>query len=499
MNTFRQDLRYAVRSLSKSPGFTAVAVATLALAIGANTAIFSLVRGVLLRPLPFPEADRVMAVEERNSSKGDVTVSAPNFLDWQSQNRVFSAMGAYYTMNLAFADGSEPERLRATGATPGFFPALGVRPALGRTFSEAETVRGAQPRGRPFGRPVAASVSLGPRRRRQADPARRRELHRRRRHALGLPLPRRGSRPLDPRGLRTERRLPARRPLPGRCRAARARRFARPRSDGDGDDRGAARAAVSEHEQGLRRLRASAPAQARRRRPTPALDPARRRGDGHADRLRQRGGPAPLARHAPANGARGANGSGRAAIAARPSTPDGERGARRGRRRARPAARVRRDRPRRLGRPEPAAPLPRLPRPRRPGVHLRPDAPDRLPVRARTGARDVAARAGVGAVGRARGRLGPEGPGAPPRVRRRRSGPGARAPDRRGPALEEPPETLRRRSGLRTRAGPDLRSLAAGGPLSERGRDRRLHRHADGEPLDAPGSPLDRQSSSGCR
>src|SRR5262245_44075330 len=144
MRNFLHDLRHSVRSLSKSPGFTATSVATLALAIGANTAIFSLVRGVLLRPLPFPEAERVMAVEEQNEAKGDVSVSAPNFFDWQGQNHVFSAMGAYFTTGLALANGAEPERLLATFATPGFFPALGVRPALGRTFNEAETVRGSQ-------------------------------------------------------------------------------------------------------------------------------------------------------------------------------------------------------------------------------------------------------------------------------------------------------------------------------------------------------------------
>ena len=144
MRDVLSDFRHAVRSLAKSPGFTAVAVATLALAIGANTAIFSLIRGILLRPLPFPAAERVVAVEEQNESKGDVSVSAPNFFDWQSQTRVFSAMGAYFTTGLALAEGSEPERLRATVATPGFFPALAVRPELGRTFTEAEAKRGSE-------------------------------------------------------------------------------------------------------------------------------------------------------------------------------------------------------------------------------------------------------------------------------------------------------------------------------------------------------------------
>ncbi len=144
MNTLFQDVRYAFRSLRKSPGFAAAAIATLALGIGANAAVFSLVRGVLLRPLPFPEPERLVAIAESNREKGwgTITASPPNFFDWQSESRSFSAMGAYTTTAATLTGRGEPEQLNATVATAGFFPALAVAPQLGRAFGEAETVRG---------------------------------------------------------------------------------------------------------------------------------------------------------------------------------------------------------------------------------------------------------------------------------------------------------------------------------------------------------------------
>ncbi len=144
MNTLLQDIRYAVRSLRRSPGFAAAAIATLALGIGANAAVFSLVRSVLLRPLPFPEADRLVAIAESNPEKGwDIfAVSPPNFFDWQEGSRSFSAMAAYTTTSATLTGRGEPEQLNATVATGGFFPALAVAPQLGRTFGAAETVRG---------------------------------------------------------------------------------------------------------------------------------------------------------------------------------------------------------------------------------------------------------------------------------------------------------------------------------------------------------------------
>ncbi len=138
------DLRYALRSLSKSPGFAVAVVSTLALGIGANTAVYSLVRGVLLRSLPFPAPERLVSIRESLPEKGFATMvaSPPNYLDWKAQTRSFTAMGAYTTQDLALSEGGEPERLRATLVTTGFFEALAVVPLRGRTFTDAETVSG---------------------------------------------------------------------------------------------------------------------------------------------------------------------------------------------------------------------------------------------------------------------------------------------------------------------------------------------------------------------
>jgi predicted permease len=130
------DLRYAIRQLRKNPGFTAVAVLTLALGIGANTAIFSLVDAVLLRPLPFREPDRLVMIWEDASRIGfPQNNPAPgNYSDWKSQNRVFEDVAAvsWRTFNLT-GDG-QPERINANTITANFFPLLGIRPALGRYF-----------------------------------------------------------------------------------------------------------------------------------------------------------------------------------------------------------------------------------------------------------------------------------------------------------------------------------------------------------------------------
>jgi putative ABC transport system permease protein len=139
-----QDLRYAVRSLLRSPGFTLAAVATLALGIGANTAVYSLVRGVLFRALPFPAPERLVAVSETYPARSitAMVASPPNFLDWKSQSRSFAALGAYTTTDVALAEGAEPERLRATAVTAGFFEALSVAPLHGRVFAAGAFVPG---------------------------------------------------------------------------------------------------------------------------------------------------------------------------------------------------------------------------------------------------------------------------------------------------------------------------------------------------------------------
>jgi putative ABC transport system permease protein len=139
-----QDLRFAARMLWKKPGFTLTAVAVLALTIGANTAIFSIVQGVLLRPLPFDQPERIVRINETNQ-RGRVTVSPPNFVDWQAQNRSFEAMAAYDQRVVTLFDGEMPERVDASAAGAQLFDVLGVRPLLGRTFS-AEDARVKGPR-----------------------------------------------------------------------------------------------------------------------------------------------------------------------------------------------------------------------------------------------------------------------------------------------------------------------------------------------------------------
>ena len=139
-----QDMRFGWRMLLKTPGFTVVAIATLALSIGANTAIFSLVNGVLLRPLPFQEAERIIFMEAKNPAAGitQSNISYLDFTDWSQQSDLFASAAAYWTGNAQFgADGAEPERVPRAGVTTGFFSVLGVRPLLGRAFRPEEDHR----------------------------------------------------------------------------------------------------------------------------------------------------------------------------------------------------------------------------------------------------------------------------------------------------------------------------------------------------------------------
>ena len=138
-----QDLRYALRQLHKSPGFAAVAVVTLALGIGANTAIFSVVNGVLLRPLAFKDPHtlvRVWHVPPPKSFPGMTTfsVSAANYFDWENQNHVFARMAIYSYRGFALTEGDKPEQVAGCAATSGFFSTLGVQPILGRVFTPEE-------------------------------------------------------------------------------------------------------------------------------------------------------------------------------------------------------------------------------------------------------------------------------------------------------------------------------------------------------------------------
>jgi len=136
MQTLIQDLRYGARMLLKKPGFTLIAVLTLALGVGANTAIFSVVNAVLLRPLQYSDPDRLVQVWQNLPQLGlnQVTVSAPEFLDYKDQNRVFERMAAFRPQGFTLTGGAEPERIFGARVSADLFSLLGVAPALGRTF-----------------------------------------------------------------------------------------------------------------------------------------------------------------------------------------------------------------------------------------------------------------------------------------------------------------------------------------------------------------------------
>jgi len=137
MNELFQDSRYALRLLLKNPGFTAIAVLTLALGIGANTGIFSVVNAVLLRPLPFRDPGRLVLIAER-SSYPILSTSYENYLDWREQSHSFAAVEATRGTTLTLAGTGEPERLNARMVTAGMFPMLGIRAQEGRTFLPEE-------------------------------------------------------------------------------------------------------------------------------------------------------------------------------------------------------------------------------------------------------------------------------------------------------------------------------------------------------------------------
>lgn len=145
MEDLLRDLRYGARSLLKSPGFTLVAVIALALGIGANAAMFGIVNAVLLRPVPYPQPDRVLKLYASGRNLDRSSVSYPNFLDWQRRGRSFERMAAYRTDNFNLTGQADPERLRGAMASATVFAVLGVRPLAGRVFTDEEDRRGAAP------------------------------------------------------------------------------------------------------------------------------------------------------------------------------------------------------------------------------------------------------------------------------------------------------------------------------------------------------------------
>src|SRR6185437_14723504 len=144
MGTLLQDLRYGLRMLAKSPAFTAVAVLTLALGIGANTAIFSVVNAVLLRPLPFPQSDQLMSVQYFDTllKTTHESTSYPDFFDMRSQNQVFTNMTTFHYGSYTLTGVEQPAHLSGQIVTSGFFATLEVAPELGRDFLRAEEQKG---------------------------------------------------------------------------------------------------------------------------------------------------------------------------------------------------------------------------------------------------------------------------------------------------------------------------------------------------------------------
>jgi predicted permease len=142
------DLRYAVRTLTKSPGFTLIAILTLALGIGANTAIFSVVSAVLLRPLPYPDADRIVLVWSSRGAQPQTLMSIPAFHDWAARNHTFEAMGIARMQSVNLTGNDAPDRLTGNFVTASTLRILGAHAALGRLFTPEETTEGT-------GQPVA--------------------------------------------------------------------------------------------------------------------------------------------------------------------------------------------------------------------------------------------------------------------------------------------------------------------------------------------------------
>jgi putative ABC transport system permease protein len=172
MRTLIQDLRFGARMLLKNPGFTLVAVLTLALGIGANTTIFSVINAVLLRPLPYQNPEQLVMVWGKLPAhvSGNVGASAAEFTDYRDQNLVFSSVAAYTSSSFNLTGAGEPERIVGTFVSAGLFPLLNIRPALGTV---APALRGRFRRHRP------------------ERHARRTEPHRHRRGACGVSISRR--------------------------------------------------------------------------------------------------------------------------------------------------------------------------------------------------------------------------------------------------------------------------------------------------------------------
>jgi len=145
MRTLWQDLRYGARMLLKNPGITAIVVIALALGIGANTAIFSVINAVLLRPLPYAEAERLVLLNEASQQLDEMSISYPNFTDWRNQNHSFEKIGVYNRASYNLTGAGDAERIQAGQVSADLFSALRVNAALGRVFTNDEDKPGGAP------------------------------------------------------------------------------------------------------------------------------------------------------------------------------------------------------------------------------------------------------------------------------------------------------------------------------------------------------------------
>src|SRR5688572_10040768 len=145
MDTLIKDIRYGIRSLTKRPGFTAIAVITLALGIGASTAIFSVVDGVLLRPLPYPDSEQIVQLREVSQRGGRMAFTDPNFRDVSARSRMFQGVAQYGGTLTTVTGASEPVRVPSFLVSSDFFNVLAVKPLVGRTFLSEESKSGGAP------------------------------------------------------------------------------------------------------------------------------------------------------------------------------------------------------------------------------------------------------------------------------------------------------------------------------------------------------------------
>ena len=145
MTELLQNIRHALRQLRNNPGFATVAVVTLALGIGANTALFSVVNGVLLSRLPYPEPERLVSLSESKPNFEYGSISYPNFRDWKKENRAFSALAIYRSTAFSLTGSGEPVQVSGEFVSTDLFSILGVKPLMGRLFASGEDEVGGAP------------------------------------------------------------------------------------------------------------------------------------------------------------------------------------------------------------------------------------------------------------------------------------------------------------------------------------------------------------------